>query len=229
MIAVMNYVAALGLIVWMLCAQVPDKVYTLEDFSWDKNRDAVQNTKGILEALKISPGDWVADVGAGAGYHAGLMSEMVGPHGKVFAENIEDVAIAYVNARIKLFDLKNIESVRGDFDNPKLPLGALAGVLVVDTYHHFTAPDAMLAKIFETLKPGGRLVIADYSVAAHRQLSRAAQLKQHELDPALVRTDAEKAGFEVVKMEDPFFVWQTAVGNTRTTPSDLWLLTLRRP
>lgn len=171
----------------VLVSQNPKKPITLEDFSWDPYRDAVQNTHGILAALGVSRGNWVADVGAGSGYHAMLLSEMVGQEGKVFAENIEDDAVRYVLARIQLFKLMNVESIKGKIDDPLLPESALDAVLIVDTFHHFTAPDAMLAKIRQSVKPGGRLVIADYSIVEHRKLSRAAQISTHEIDPVLVR------------------------------------------
>jgi ubiquinone/menaquinone biosynthesis C-methylase UbiE len=213
----------------LLVSQNKGKPITIEDFSWDANRDAVQNTRGILAALQISRGNLVADVGAGSGYHAMLLSEMVGPEGRVFAENIDDEAVRYVLARIKLFNLTNVESVKGEGDNPLLPERKLDAVLIVDTFHHFTAPDAMLEKIRQALKPGGRLVIADYSVSEHRGLSRAAQIRSHEIDPVLVRAEAERAGLKFVRVEDPFFIWKTAQGNTRTIPIDLWLMTLKRP
>jgi hypothetical protein len=86
----------------------------------------------------------------------------------------------------------------------------------------------MLEKILHSLKPGGRLVIADYSFAEHRTQPRADQLKLHELDPQLVRKEVEEAGFEVVKCEDPFLKWKPGVGNTRGSATDLWLLVLVR-
>jgi hypothetical protein len=36
-----------------------------------------------------------------------------------------------------------VEIVKGDDDNPKLPSGLLAAVLVVNTYHHFEKYQAM--------------------------------------------------------------------------------------
>jgi len=214
---------------FVLLSQIAEKAVTLEDFRWDANRDAVQNTRGILAEMEASKGSWVADVGAGSGYHAMLLSEMVGPDGKVLAENIDDNAVRYVLGRIKLFNLTNVQSIKGEYDNPLLPERALDAVLVVDAFHHFTAPDAMLDKIRHSLKPGGRLVIADYSLPDQRKLPRAMQIKAHEIDPVLVRKEAENAGLEFVRVRDPFFVWKTAQGNTRTTPIDLWLMTLKCP
>ena len=195
----------------------------------DANRDALQNTAGLLAAMKIVRGDWVADVGAGGGYHAMRMAALTGPDGRGFAEEISDASIRYLDARVKLFDLGNVTVVRGAADDPRLPAGALAAVPAVDTYHHFAEPGAMLNKILLSLKPGGLLVVADYSIADHRKFSRPAQIKVHEIDPVVVRMEAEAAGFEFVHIDDPFVIWKSSVGNTPGIPTDLWLLVLKRP
>jgi ubiquinone/menaquinone biosynthesis C-methylase UbiE len=179
--------------------------------------------------LDISPGDWVADVGAGAGYYSMRLADLAGPNGKVFAEDVSASAIRWLNARVEVFHLPNVEVIKGEIDDPKLPGDRLAAVLIVDSYHHFSNDQAMLNKIFHSLKPGGRLVIADYSFREHRSPPRADQLKQHEIDPDLVRTEAAGAGFKFVKCEDPFVKWRPGVGNTRASAADLWLMVLIRP
>jgi predicted methyltransferase len=199
---------------------------TLEDFkAGDVNRETYQKATDLLAALQVSRGDWVADVGAGAGYYSMRLAEMVGPEGRVFAEDISSSAMGWLNARVKVFNLRNVEVVKGEIDDPKLPAGRLAAVLIVDSYHHFTNHQAMLEKILHALMPGGRLVIADYSFREHRTQSRADQLKLHEIDPELVRKEVGTAGFEVVKCEDPFVKWRPGVGNTRASATDIWLMT----
>jgi len=127
-----------------------------------------------------------------------------------------------------VFDLSNVEIVKGTSDDPRLPADRLEAVLIVDSYHHFTNYQAMLEKILHALKPGGRLIIADYSFAEHRAQPRADQLKLHEIDPELVRKEVGTAGFEVVKCEDPFVKWRPGVGNTRASATDIWLMTAIR-
>jgi len=114
-------------------------------------------------------------------------------------------------------------------DDPKLPPNRLSAALIVDTYHHFANYQAMLEKILQALKPGGRLVIADYSFGEHRKQTRDAQLKFHEIDPDLVRVEVSRAGFSVVKCDDPFVKWKPGVGNTRASNTDMWLLVAERP
>jgi len=208
----------------------PGSPSTLEDFkAGDVSREPYQKATDLLAALQVSQGDWVADVGAGVGYYSMRLAEMVGAEGKVFAEDISDPAMRWLNARVSVFNLSNVEVVKGAVDDPKLPAGRLAAVLIVDSYHHFTNCQAMLEKILHSLKPGGRLVIADYSFGEHRAQTRADQLKLHEIDPELVRKEVGTAGFEVVRCEDPFVKWRAGVGNTRASATDMWLMIAVRP
>ena len=206
----------------------PGNPSTIEDFqAVDASRKPYQRATDLLAALQVSAGDWVADVGAGNGYYSMRLAEPAGAEGMVFAE---DIAISsWLNARLKAFNLHNVEIVKGDADDPKLPADRLAVVLIVDSYHHFTNYPAMLEKILHQLKPGGRLAIADYSSAEHHRLPRADQLKLHEIDPALVRAEVEHAAFQVVRCDDPFVKWRPGVGNTRASATDLWLMLAIRP
>ena len=203
---------------------------TLEDFkAGDENREPYQRASEVLKALEISWGDWVADVGAGAGYYAMRLSDLVGPEGKVFAEDISDAAMGWLKGRVKVFDLRNVEVVKGESDNPKLPPYRLAAVLIVDSYHHFTQYEPMLEHILHALKPGGRLVIADYSLPDHRTQPRADQLKIHEIDPELVRAEITGVGFQVVKCQDPFMKRMPEIKNSRIGAADMWLMIALRP
>jgi ubiquinone/menaquinone biosynthesis C-methylase UbiE len=195
----------------------------------DSSREQGQRATDILKVLDLSIGDWVADVGAGNGYYSQRLSEAVGPTGKVFAEDISDNMLSILAGRVKVFDLKNVEMVKGDVDNPKLPASSLAVALIVDSYHHFAQYQPMAEQIFRALKPGGRLVIADYSLPEHRAQSREDQLKIHEIDPGLVRTELEKVGFQVLKCEDPFVKRIPELQGSSTQRADLWLMITVRP
>jgi len=202
---------------------------TIQRFNeMDHSREQGQRSTDILKALAVSTGDWVADVGAGNGYYSQRLSEVVGPSGKGFAEDISDHMVNFLNQRVKLFNLGNMEVVKGDVDNPKLPASSLAAVLVVDSYHHFSQPQPMSEQILRALKPGGRLVVADYSLSEHRGQPRADQLRIHEIDPGLVRTELERIGFKVLECEDPF-VKRIPGLDSSTSRADLWLMTAVRP
>jgi SAM-dependent methyltransferase len=97
-----------------------------------------------------------------------------------------------------------VEVVKGDIDNPKLPTDSLAAVFLVDSYHHFSQYQPMSEQLLRALKPGGRLVIADYSLPDHRSQSRADQLRFTKSTPHGCETELERVGFQVLKDEDPF-------------------------
>jgi predicted methyltransferase len=192
----------------------------------DSRREAAQKATDLLAAMQVSPGDAVADVGAGDGYYSMRLADLVGPQGTVFAEDINDGG---AKARVRAFNLRNVEVVKGEIDDPKLPAGRLAAVLIVDSYHHFTNYPAMLEKILNALKPGGRLVIVDYSSREHRTKPRADQLQLHEIDPELVIAEVRQAGFRILKCDDPFAKWTPGMGITRASATDLWLMVAVRP
>jgi predicted methyltransferase len=206
---------------------------TLEDFkAGDANarREAYQRATDVLKALEVSRGDWVADLGAGGGYYSMRLSDVVGPTGKVFAEDVSENSIRWLHQRVKVFDLRNVEVVKGEADDPTLPADSFDAVLVVNSYHHFDQYRAMGEQILRILKPGGRVVIADYSLPAHRPESRADQIKSHEIDPNLVREELTRVGFRVLKCDDPFLKRLADVTNgDRIGAADMWLMVAVRP
>jgi ubiquinone/menaquinone biosynthesis C-methylase UbiE len=209
----------------------PGNPSTLEDFqAGDQNREALQRATDLVAATHASSGDWVADVGAGAGYYSMRLSKIVGPTGKVFAEDISTSMLEKLDLRVTMFHLANVEIIHGDDDDPKLPSGSLAAVLVVNSYHHFEKYQAMCEQILQSLKPGGRLVIADYSLPAYRQKSRADQLKIHEIDPELLRAELTQAGFRVLSCQDPFVNrMPDAAFSYGPKEADLYLMVAVRP
>ena len=195
----------------------------------DEDREKYQRPADVLKALEISAGDWVADVGAGNGYYVLHMADLVGPTGKVFGEDIGEDAISFLNQRVKMFGLRNVEVIKGTEDDPKLPPNSLSAVLVMNTYHHFARYEAMNDQLLRSLKPGGRLVIGDYSLAEHRSQPRADQLKIHEIDPEIVQAELGHAGFQVLKCENPFLRRMPVVPGDRIGASDMWLMVAVKP
>jgi ubiquinone/menaquinone biosynthesis C-methylase UbiE len=116
----------------------------------------------MLAALKLKPGEVVADVGAGSGYHTFRMAKLVGPRGKVYAVDIQPEMLAIIRGRMKAEKVKNVEPVKGTETDPKLPVGAVDLILMVDVYHEFSHPYEMGQGLVQALKPGGRLVFVEF-------------------------------------------------------------------
>src|SRR6476659_4525057 len=67
----------------------------------------------MLAALDIRKGSVVADVSAGVGYHVWRLSTIVGPEGKVIAEDIQDGMLRMLQKNIDERKLTNIQIVLG--------------------------------------------------------------------------------------------------------------------
>src|SRR5499427_5223456 len=111
----------------------------------------------MLAALDIKPGSVVADVGAGVGYHVWRLADIVGPSGKVIAEDIQEGMIQMMKKNIDDRKLRNVEIVLGTPTDPRLPANTNDVILMVDVYHEFSDPVTMMRRIKDALKPEGRV------------------------------------------------------------------------
>jgi ubiquinone/menaquinone biosynthesis C-methylase UbiE len=156
-------------------------------------REAEEQPEQALDALKIRTGMTVADVGAGTGYMALRMARRVGPTGKVYANDLQPEMLQKLRARSQREKLSNVETVQGTEADPKLPPNTMDLVLLVDVYHEFSQPQAMLDKIRESLKPDGRLVLLEY-----RKEDPAVPIRiEHKMSVAEVKTEVEAQGYKL--------------------------------
>jgi ubiquinone/menaquinone biosynthesis C-methylase UbiE len=157
----------------------------------------------MLAALEIRRGDVVADVGAGVGYHTWRLSEIVGPSGKVIAEDIQPGMIERLRQNVESRKLRNVEIVQGTPTDPRLPANAVDLVLMVDVYHEFSEPAAMMRHIRNALKPGGRLVLVEF----RKEDPRVPIQPLHKMSIEEARAELEGMGFRFQKSMD-FLPWQ---------------------
>jgi ubiquinone/menaquinone biosynthesis C-methylase UbiE len=125
-------------------------------------REAEERPTRALAILQIAPGSTVADIGAGSGYFTERIARVVGPSGKVYANDIQAGMLRLLRVRIDRERLTNVVAVLGDLADPKLPSGAIDLALMVDVYHELSDPQTMLANIRKSLKPTGRLALIEY-------------------------------------------------------------------
>lgn len=116
----------------------------------------------LIRELELKPGMLVADVGAGTGYLSWRMANEIGDRGKVLALDIQPEMLQILARKMKSRGVTNAVGVLGEVDDPKLPVAQVDLVLLADVYHELQFPYEMLARIAQSLKPGGRLVIVEY-------------------------------------------------------------------
>jgi ubiquinone/menaquinone biosynthesis C-methylase UbiE len=128
----------------------------------DPTREDRQRPRDIIDAMDLKPGASVADVGTGVGFMLPYLSHAVGDSGHVFAEDIQNDFLDKAKLKAQLSHLTNVQFALGIDRDPKLPADTLESVLVLDVYHHFDYPEAMLEHIRDSLLSDGKLVIVEY-------------------------------------------------------------------
>jgi ubiquinone/menaquinone biosynthesis C-methylase UbiE len=126
----------------------------------DPARDAWQMPERVVEALQLTRGQRVADVGAGTGYFSTRLARASAAP-RVYAVDIEPSMVAHLTDRANREGLANVTAVLAEADRTNLP-EPVDLVLVVDTFHHIPNRVAYFTALKADLKPGGRLAIIDF-------------------------------------------------------------------
>jgi ubiquinone/menaquinone biosynthesis C-methylase UbiE len=151
-----------------------------------------------LDAIGIAEGSTAADIGAGAGYMTWRLAERVGPRGKVYGNDIQPQMLGLLKRNMLQRKLTNVEPVLGAIDDPKLPRNAVDLVLLVDVYHEFSEPQAMLRRIREALRKDGRLVLLEYRAEDPSVPIRP----EHKMTVAQVKAELEPEGFRLQRVSE---------------------------
>jgi SAM-dependent methyltransferase len=166
-------------------------------------RQREEDTELSLRLLEVQYGSVVADVGAGSGYYSARLARLVGSNGRVYASDIQQAMLDIIRGRIERERIPNIELVLGTPTDPRLPRGAVDLAIMVDVYHEFSAPQVMLRRIRESLKPGGRLVLLEY----RGEDPTVPILPAHKMTVAQAKTEVEAEGFLLTTVKEDL-PWQ---------------------
>ncbi|MDA8601312.1 class I SAM-dependent methyltransferase [Gammaproteobacteria bacterium] len=115
----------------------------------------------VVANMKLEPTDVVADIGAGSGYFSFRIAKLV-PEGKVLAVDIQQEMLDIVEATKAKEGVTNIQGVKGEIDDPNLPMNSIDAAIMVDAYHEFSHPFEMINGIYNALRPGGRIFLLEY-------------------------------------------------------------------
>ncbi|QDT14822.1 class I SAM-dependent methyltransferase [Alienimonas californiensis] len=161
-----------------------------------ESREAFAAREAVVAALKVEPGQTVADVGAGTGTHMELFAAAVGQGGRLFAVDLAPAFVARLRDRAAERGISQITPVLCSERSVMLPANSCDLVFNCDTYHHFEFPDRTLDSIRAALKPGGRLAVMDFERIPG--VSSEWTLGHVRAGKATVRAEIEAAGLEFV-------------------------------
>jgi len=148
-----------------------------DTFSTEDARDRLGEAEQVMQLAGIKPGMSVADVGAGGGYYTVKLARIVGPKGRVLAEDIVPDTRDRLTDRIQRENLDNVAVKLGTQDNPMLPHASFDRVFLVHMYHEVASPYAFLWHLRDGVKPDGLVVVVDSNRAVQRHGIPPAQLK----------------------------------------------------
>jgi predicted methyltransferase len=168
--------------------------------------DSVRKPALLVAFSGVKGGDHVADFMPGSGYFTRILSDVVGPRGRVYAfipkeqiGNCPPSEIAGTQAVGRDPSYANVTLLSSSLDQYRMP-EKLDLIWTAQNYHDlhddFLGPAdvAVLNKaLFNSLKPGGVLLVIDH-VAAPGSLLRDTETL-HRIDPVQMQREIEAAGF----------------------------------
>ena len=176
----------------------------------DKARDAQRKPAEVLEFLGLKSGDTVLDIWASGGWYTEVLSDAVGPEGKVYSQNSPrvlafrdgyyDKALSERLAGGRLANVVRVDQALSDgpieADSVDLAITALN---LHDVYNREgeEATVAFFESVMAVLKPGGVLGVIEHVGAAD-----ADNVSLHRMQPGQAKATATAAGFVIEAESD---------------------------
>ena len=161
------------------------------------DRDAWQKPEQVMDALSISDGSKVADLGAGGGWFTVRLAQRVGNSGIVYAEDIQLEMVETIQRRVQREGLSNVRVILGVSDDPRLEGEELDAILIVDAFREMDNPVSLLRNATSAMAPSGRLGIVEF----RKDGGGPGPPIEERVDPKDIILAAESAGLQLEKRE----------------------------
>jgi SAM-dependent methyltransferase len=173
-------------------------------------RAAWQRPVEVVALLGVTPGQTVADLGAGTGYFEPLLSLAVGRGGRVLALDSEPAMVEHLARRAEREGLGNVEARRVEPGQPGLAPASVDRVLIVDTWHHLPERGRYAAALRDALRAGGSVLVVDFT----REASHGPPVEAR-LAAEAVAAELRAGGLEADVVRDETLPDQYVVRGTR--------------
>ena len=124
-------------------------------------RDSWQQPERVVASLALETGARVADLGAGGGYFTFRLAEAVGSEGQVYAVDIDEDMVAYIEEQAGDEGYGQVRGVRAGTDDAQLP-EPVDLVFTCNTYHHLQDRTAYFERLRGSLRPRGRVAVVEF-------------------------------------------------------------------
>lgn len=180
-----------------IAAPDPGPAHSAAENTWKKPDE-------VIAALRLQPGQVVVDIGAGSGEFTRRFARAVGPSGRAIGLDIDAAAVARMKQEAAVLNLANYEARVVTPSDPAIPQASADVIFLSNTFHHIEDRVAYFSRLRTALKPGGRLVIIDFTTTGG-----GAGMPGHA-DAAQTETELGRAGFRLSKahsfLERQFFL-----------------------
>ena len=166
-----------------------------------------------MQLAGVRPGMWVADVGAGEGYYTVRLARVVGPKGRVLAEDIMPEVTDQLTDRVQRQRLDNVAVRLGTPDDPMLPRAYVRPHLPrphVPRGRLALRLPVALARRAEARRPRRRGRCQPPGKPP-RHAARAAEMRVRGAEPRAEASSACSTGGEVIS-------WRSALAGPRPEP-----------
>jgi ubiquinone/menaquinone biosynthesis C-methylase UbiE len=154
-------------------------------------RDSAGEFETVVRLAEIEAGMSVADIGAGEGYYTVRLSPIVGPRGRVLAEDIVPQTMQELGRRVQRERLDNVFVKLGQPNDPQLPDASFDRILLIHMYHEIEQPFEFLWHLRDALKRGGTIIVVDADRPTH----------QHGTPPRLLVCELNALGLSLARFE----------------------------
>ncbi|WP_026957438.1 bifunctional demethylmenaquinone methyltransferase/2-methoxy-6-polyprenyl-1,4-benzoquinol methylase UbiE [Aliagarivorans taiwanensis] len=147
-----------------------------------------------IDCSGIRPGQKVLDLAGGTGDLSAKFSRIVGKQGEVVLADINDSMLKVGRAKLRDMGIAgNINYVQANAENLPFPDNYFDLVTIGFGLRNVTDKDAALRSMFRVLKPGGRLLVLEFSKPEQEALSKAYDAYSFHLLPKMGQVIADDA------------------------------------
>lgn len=145
-----------------------------------KIRDFFRPRRSIVQEVGIKDGFHVLDYGCGPGSYIKPVAELVGKSGKIYALDVQPLALDLVKKAAARNQLMNVETILSDCKTG-LPDDSVDAVLLYDTFHGLADSHCVLEELHRVLKPNGILSFSDHHMKENEIVSNLTNTGQFKL------------------------------------------------